>query len=77
MQLLDLPDGDRAIRAIKDPFDQTALRIPGAIGKLRHAKFFVARGIYLALLGPSSATPRYLGRDPFSTSGLPRTKCAR
>lgn len=41
MQLFDLPDGDRAIRAIKDPFDQTALRIPGAIGKLWHAKFLL------------------------------------
>ncbi len=38
MQLLDLPDGHRTIRAIKDAFDQTALRIPGAIGKLWHTK---------------------------------------
>jgi hypothetical protein len=36
MQLLDLPDGHGAIRAIKDALNKTALRIPGAVGKLRH-----------------------------------------
>jgi hypothetical protein len=40
MQLLDLPDRDGAIGAIKDAFDETALRVPRAIGKLRHAKRF-------------------------------------
>jgi hypothetical protein len=36
MQLLDLPDGHGAIRAIKDALDKTALRVPGSIGKLWH-----------------------------------------
>ncbi len=36
MQLLDLPDGHGAIRAIQDAFNQTALGVPGAIGKLWH-----------------------------------------
>jgi hypothetical protein len=36
MQLLDLPDGDGAIRAIKDALDKTALRVASAIGKLWH-----------------------------------------
>jgi hypothetical protein len=41
MQLLDLPDGHGAIRTIKDALDKTALRIPGAIGKLWHTKFLL------------------------------------
>jgi hypothetical protein len=36
MQLLDLPDGHRAIRAIQHPFNETALRVARAVGKLWH-----------------------------------------
>jgi len=36
MQLLDLPDGHRTIRAIQNSFDETALRVAGAVGKLWH-----------------------------------------
>jgi hypothetical protein len=36
MQLLDLPDGHGAIRAIKDALNKAALRVPGAIGELWH-----------------------------------------
>jgi hypothetical protein len=36
MQLLDLSDGHGTVRAIKDALDKTALRIPGAVGKLWH-----------------------------------------
>jgi hypothetical protein len=38
VQLLDLPDGNRAIGTIQDAFDETALRVPRAIRKLWHAK---------------------------------------
>ena len=44
-QLLDLPDGHGAIRAIKNTLDKTALRIPGAVGKLWHTKFLVRESI--------------------------------
>jgi hypothetical protein len=38
VQLLDLANGDRAIRAFEDPFNQAALGVPGAIRKLWHGR---------------------------------------
>jgi hypothetical protein len=50
MQLLDLPDRDRAIGTIEDALNETALGVARAIGKLRHGKV------------PPELIPRFWGR---------------